>query len=170
MRQFCSETAGKGKENKDARKQCMRRMRGRECEEECTSEPGLLLEESDEGDDEDLDEDGEAEGSTLGGAAEDGEAEDGEDERAVSGGGSRKACRTCKKALTKDKKKEMRNFCREIAGKGKENKDARKECMRESFREECKEECTFQAPNKACRTCKKALTKDKKKDMRQSCK
>merc|ERR1711935_350142 len=110
MRQFCSETAGKGKENKDARKQCMRRMRGRECEEECTSEPGLLLEESDEGDDEDSDEDGEAEGSTLGGAAEDGEAEDGEAEdgeaedgetdaeaedgeaeRAVSGGGSRKA-------------------------------------------------------------------------------
>ena len=60
-------------------------------------------------------------------------------------------------------------MCREIAGKGKENKDARKECMRESFKEECKEECTFQAPNKACRTCKEALTKDKKKEMRQFC-
>merc|ERR1712129_126434 len=115
MRIFCRETVGKGKENKDARKECMRESRKAECKEECTSEPGLLLEESDEGDDEDLDEDGEAEGSTLGGEAEDGEAEDGETEdgeaeRAVSGGGSRKACRTCRKALTKDKKKEMRNL------------------------------------------------------------
>merc|ERR1711892_1041927 len=122
----CQELHGSGPSHETARRACVSREVHNECKEDCTLERGNLLQESDaaddsdnledEDEDEDKDEDEDEDDTDEDGEA-DGEAEDGEAERAVSGGGSRKACRTCRKALTKDKKKEMRNFCSEISGK-----------------------------------------------------
>merc|ERR1719197_2279364 len=65
--------------------------------------------------------------------------------RAVSGGGSgsKKACRTCKRGISRDKKKQMFRFCRETHGRGRKNKDARRQCMRKAKKEECQEQCSF---------------------------